>query len=67
MPSEWPIVCPKCLQKHENIHGMVYADGSAVGERCDHPWHKGPGYRPEELHLSDDDRAFLSRMNIGAR
>lgn len=64
--AEWPKVCPCCLSKNADIHGIIYADGFAVGVRCSHDWHKGPGYRPETLNLTDDDRVFLRQNRIRA-
>lgn len=63
---EWPKVCPHCLSKHADIHAMIYSPGAAVGQKCDHAWHKGPGYQPEVLNLTDDDRVFLKQYNIRA-
>jgi hypothetical protein len=62
--TAWPKVCPGCLSKHEDIRGMIYADGTAVGARCENAWHKGPGYVPETLNLTDDDRVFLRQNRI---
>lgn len=59
-----PLLCPKCLSKHADIHGMVYQSGSAVGTRCEDDWHRGPDYNPNELKLTDDDRAFLKRGHV---
>jgi len=59
-----PLTCPRCLSRFIDIHGMVYAAGSSVGVRCEHDWHQGPDYNPNELKLTDDDRAFLTRGKI---
>lgn len=60
----WPSVCPTCLSRHEDIHGMIYLAGAAAGIRCEDDWHKGSGYDPEELNLTDADRAWLKRAQI---
>jgi len=61
---DWPKVCPTCLSKYADIRGMVYPAGGATGDRCEHEWHKGEGYDPSVLNLTDDDRAFLMREHI---
>lgn len=61
---DWPSTCPVCASKHANIHGMVYRLGASAGDRCDHDWHKGPGYDPSNLNLTDADRAFLIESHI---
>ncbi len=61
---ERPTTCPQCASRFEDIHGLIYALGMAVGKPCEHEWHRGPGYDPSELHLTDEDRAFLMRQRI---
>jgi hypothetical protein len=61
---EWPPTCPRCASKYAEIHGVVFATGSTAGVPCDNDWHKGPGYDPSKLNLSDTDRAFLMETHI---
>lgn len=46
---------------------MIYADKSHVGRKCDDEWHRGPGYHPEVLHLTEDDKVFLAKQNISIK
>jgi hypothetical protein len=60
-------ICPTCLSKNEDIHGMVYPAGNHVGERCDDAWHRGAEYDPNRWQLSAFDREFLSEQKVSQR
>lgn len=63
---ERPSVCPSCLSRFADIHGMTYPDGKfTVGTACTDTWHKGPGYDPAKLNLTPEDIVFLAGQNIG--
>ena len=59
-----PELCPRCLSKYEEIHGMIYVFGSVIGTRCDHDWHYGAGYEPSKIVLTDSDREFLRDLKV---
>jgi hypothetical protein len=62
-----PILCPNCLSKYLEIHGMLYRDGKPVGERCEDIWHRGPEYDPDRWILSAQDEEFLETQKISIR
>jgi hypothetical protein len=61
---ERPSVCPACISKYPDIHGMIYGVGQYIGRQCENNWHRGQNYNPNELVLTADDRKFLSKQNI---
>jgi len=58
-----PLVCPKCLSQHEDIHGVIYVEGCFAGQ-CEDPWHRGDLYDPNVLDLTAEDRDFLTQQHI---
>jgi hypothetical protein len=60
-------ICPNCLSKFCEIHGMLYRAGNPVGERCEDVWHLGAEYNPDRWELSAFDEEFLSEQKIAAR
>jgi len=60
-------ICPTCLSKLLNIHGMVYSPGQYVGERCTDTWHLGAEYDPNRWELSEFDREFLAEQKVSQR
>jgi hypothetical protein len=60
-------ICPNCLSKHENIHGMLYAVGQTVGTRCDDAWHLGATYNPDRWILSAFDEEFLAENLVSLK
>lgn len=61
------LICPNCLSKHENIHGMLYAVGQTVGTRCEDVWHLGATYNPDRWELTASDEEFLAEQYISTR
>ena len=61
---ERPAHCPRCLQKHENIRGVIFAEGRMVGS-CENEWHLGSGRQYDQLDLTESDRRFLAAQYIG--
>jgi len=59
-------ICPTCLSKHADIHGMVWAVGG-VGHSCDDVWHRGAEYDPNRWKLSPFDEEFLSENHVSLR
>lgn len=60
-------ICPRCLSKHADIHGMVYAVGVILGLQCEDVWHRGAEYNPNKWVLSEFDREFLAEQHISER
>ena len=60
-------ICPNCLSRFENIHGLVYRVGVVVGERCEDVWHRGAQYDPNKWDLSEADKEFLLQDHISIR
>ena len=60
-------ICPKCLSRFVEIHGLIYHQGSPVGERCEDAFHRGPGYDPDRWILSAQDEEFLAEQKISIR
>lgn len=60
-------ICPNCLSKFCDVHGMLYHVGSSVGERCDDSWHKGAEYDPNRWVLSAFDFEFLAEQHVSTR
>ena len=58
-------ICPGCLSKWPDIKGLVYSAGATVGTQCADEWHRGVGYDPNKLDLTDADREFLAGQHIG--
>jgi hypothetical protein len=61
---DYPDICPKCLSKYPDIHGMIYGVGQYIGRQCEDDWHRGQNYNPNELVLTADDRTFLTGNRI---
>lgn len=64
---ERPPLCPTCLSKWPEIHGMIYHDGQPTGDRCENTWHLGAEYNPDRWELSAFDEEFLSEQHISVR
>ena len=60
-------ICPNCLSKYAEIHGMLYRNGNPVGERCEDSWHLGAEYNPDRWVLSAFDEEFLSEQKVATR
>lgn len=60
-------LCPTCLSKWLEIHGMIYRDGRPTGERCEDIWHMGAEYNPNRWVLSAFDEEFLAEQHITQR
>jgi hypothetical protein len=60
-------ICPNCLSKFAEIHGMLYRNGNPVGERCENTWHLGAEYNPDRWVLSAFDEEFLEEQHISTR
>ena len=60
-------ICPGCLSKYLEIHGLVYGVGSCVGTRCEDDWHKGVGYNPDRWELTAFDEEFLAENLVSIR
>lgn len=52
-------VCPTCISRFEDIHGIVYPAGSYSGTPCEDSWHRGPNYNPDVLVLTEADRKMF--------
>jgi len=59
-----PSLCPHCLSKHFSVRGIVYTVGSYIGNQCEDAWHKGAGYDPNVLTLTDADRSLLTKALV---
>lgn len=60
-------ICPNCLSKNEDIHGMIYSVGQVVGVRCSDLWHKGWISDPDKWVLTAYDQEFLAEQKVSAR
>ena len=60
----FPTLCPKCMSRYPDIRGMIYPVGSYIGDQCQDAWHKGAGYDPNVLTLTDADRSLLTKALV---
>ena len=64
---ERSLICPGCLSRYEDIRGLIYVVGVAVGTRCENDWHLGATYNPNRWELSEFDREFLDEQHVSQR
>lgn len=62
-----PALCPGCLSKYEEIHGLIFAAGSTASTQCDHDWHRGVTWNPDRWVLTPFDEEFLSEQKVASR
>lgn len=60
-----PDRCPKCQSGFTDIRHVIFPkEDHTRSYQCDDSWHK-PGYDPDILVLTDDDRKMLKENLIG--
>jgi len=62
--NDRPNICPECLAKSRDMHGMIFAADGKPLHRCQNTWHLPENYDPSVLKLTPKDREFLKSLNI---